>query len=365
MQTVILYTVSIAVIFWLSGIYYRVGNVVINNSKIRYVFYLIALFLIIRIFTNSMEAIDSVNYSLNFDELIRMPDVFRGKGLSHAIMYVIKTRGLTYQFFRTFTGIVFCLPAAYIIRNNQNVSGLKYIALIMLYPLSGCAVNLFQSLALSVCTLAIYVYIRSEKKIKNGLVSILMITSSYFLHDTSIIILLVFLVYLTSDRWLPILRSKFFIFAYVVIGCLMIRFGGLGVYIGKVFAADYHREGYIDNLESAGIGFLVPVAVHLLCIYLLRKIFNIRRASATDRENAVSECTEIINFSYVTILIIPLYAFNLLFMRMFRVFFCIFAIMYADKALSMKKHNMEYVLLGVIIFGCILVDGVSYISTLF
>jgi len=301
------------------------------------------------IFGRSVNAIDALNYQTLFEHIGSR--TFSADILFVYIIKLVKLFTEDYQVFRAIIGIVYLTPICVMIhREKKRINVPLFLLLCMLFPYFQSIVALRNTMSTAVCVLAIYLYFNSKKKTSAKLTTGILLMIATFIHDTNILYLVLFLLYLLVSK----IKNKVSIFCLLlgidIFLILIMRMGWVNSFLNLIVGRSNIQ--YIFAMKDARVGFLINVFFQIVFSYFL--FLTVKAIQQDEMGNGV--ISDILILNYCAAIFIPLYSINVLFFRMYR---GILIFNFWAWAYRYKYHKKDLLLVGIIVLEiiCMLYDA--------
>lgn len=352
------YGFGILFILFASNFRFTVGHDPVVTKFGKNIVNICILLALVFLFYMSVNAPDSGNYKEAFANSIAFYSNGVRKKFSYGLMLIVSKFTENYQIYRGVVGFIFIMPYLIMMWNDKikHINWLRFLALLCIYPLWCSTISLNYTLSMVVCIIAFYYFFHSSKGMNSIIISFIILLSGCMFHDTAVVYVAIFLIYLLIRKKRALNSLLILLLFGVFIGIIGIRWGNLSAFILR-FAGDNNRQFlYVESLHNAGMGYLICIAIHILTIVVVRKFAHRHRREAleTDREFeclAISSC-----------LLMPFYAMNFLFMRIFRGLIYIFYMIFADKRMDSHKDADLMAMIAVVEALLFIFEESSYIG---
>lgn len=334
------YIIGIVFILFFGKYRYTIGHNAFATKIGKIVVNVIILSIGVFIFYRSVMSPDASSYEETFINSIEFFENGIRKKLSYALMVIVNRFTDNYQIYRMVVGMVFFLPYAVIIRMDRvrRINWVRFLTLLCIYPLLCSAINLNATLSTSVCVLAFYYFIKGEKRVKNFFLTILMLLVGVMFHDTAVFYCLIFIVYLVVRRMHNNKITMSFLLFLGFLGIAAMRLEDHFLRFVMKYAGNNNRQFlYVESLHKAGMGFMVCVFIHILAVLVICRFVARMRTSCPMKMDM-----ELEYFAIASYVLLPFYALNFLFMRIFRGVIYILYVAFADRRMN-SRRNMDLI----------------------
>jgi len=329
------------------------------------------------IYYQSVESIDSLGY---YNEFLYAEDWLKSNKADHLsfyLMILIKKLGGDYQIYRLIVGIFYFIPMIIILKGKfkNTFDNFFFTFLTLIYPFLLSIVTLRNTIASSVVIMSYYYFFRSKKKIINIAITIIGIIMASYFHDSSLIYLLFIMAYLFVNKVfknnVALCIKCLCILDFIAI-CL-IKSNVLNNLLYSKITTDTDVM-YLDQMKTAGMGFTLLMMFQIFLTIILYKIYYNQKnknknnsilkliTEKNSNEMNFELCQDIMYLNIVMLLLMPLYAINCVFFRIYRNIFMLNAIIFAGNYQNKTFFRLLIVLCYILIFvwdsGLIIWEGI-------
>ena len=348
---------ALLLFFSLSALWnYRIGNFRLDKFLPKICVMLFIVFTI-HIFYSSVNAIDSINYETRFKyvDTLTISEDFLFSYFIKFIKFFIDD----YQIFRGLIGCLYLIPILLIIRREtrDKLNIPLFLLMCLLYPYFQSIVALRFTMASVIVVSALYLYINSNQNKLKTIATIITIIISSLIHDTSIIYLLVFIMFLVYKKVSD--KKIITIFLILIDGgiILSLRNGNISGVVNAIIGEA--NSFYLKIMETAGVGFLISIFLQAAFLYLFFKISSIEKYKCEYAQNVMEQKQvrqDVIILNYCSLIFIPLYTINVITFRLFR---GLLILDYLEISKNYKNKNKDALLLGILILEviCMMFDA--------
>lgn len=340
--------VGLVVLFTFSALWsFRIGNVNIDTPIMRISVLLFLLFTVY-IYFNSVNAIDSSNYQTRFEYADSLS--VSGDFLFVYFIRVVRFFTLDYQIFRAVIGCFFLVPVLLILVREKEMNKPLFLLLCLLFPFFQSIVALRFTLSSAIASIALYLYLKSNQTRTGKIITMAALLLASLIHDTCIlyfILLVAFLIFKKISNGFYMMVSLLLIDIFLIIG---LRIGILSDLVNTLVGES--NTFYLGIMETAGIGFLISIFLHLAFVFLL-----LRTVEKENEDGVWSELErDVLLLNYCSVIFIPIYAVNVLSFRLFRGLLIFDFLVFCKYYWNRKKDIALFSLIGLEV-TCMLFDA--------
>lgn len=340
--------VGLVVLLTFSALWsFRIGSVNIDTPIMRISVLLFLLFTVY-IYFSSVNAIDSSNYQTRFEYADSL-----SVSVDFLFVYFIRTVRyftLDYQIFRAVIGCFFLMPILLILAREKEMNKPLFLLLCLLFPFFQSIVALRFTLSSAIVSIALYLYLKSNQTRTGKILTMAALLLASLIHDTCIlyfILFVVFLVFKKISNAFYMMVSLLLIDIFLIIG---LRIGILSNLVNSLVGES--NTFYLGIMETAGIGFLISIFLHLAFVFLL-----FRTVEKENEDDVWSELErDVLLLNYCSVIFIPIYAVNVLSFRLFRGLLIFDFLVFCKHYLNKKKDIALFSLIGLEV-ACMLFDA--------